>query len=110
MREAAVAGALLALATGGAAPAQEAALVTQAKDTTGTPAERAAAMLAEMTQAEKLTLLEGYFGTGRGTFTAPAEAREGSAGYVPGIPRLGIPPQWVTVAGIGVASQGAAKT
>jgi beta-glucosidase len=63
-----------------------------------------------MTQAEKLTLLEGYFGTGRGTFTAPAEAREGSAGYVPGIPRLGIPPQWETDAGIGVASQGAAKT
>ncbi len=106
---AAVAGALLVLVASGPAPAQDPALVTQAKDTVGSPAERAATMLAQMTQAEKLTLLEGYFGTSRGTFAAPAEAREGSAGYVPGIPRLGIPPQWQTDAGIGVASQGGAK-
>ncbi len=33
----------------------------------------------------------------------------GSAGYVPGIPRLGIPPQWQTDAGVGVATQGGAK-
>jgi beta-glucosidase len=108
---AAIAGALLALAATGPAPAQEAALITLAKDTTGSPVERAAAMLAQMTQAEKLTLLEGYFGTdfAPGKFTAPAEAREGSAGYVPGIARLGIPPQWQTDAGLGVASQGGAK-
>ena len=41
--------------------------------------------------------------------TAAAEARPGSAGYVPGIARLGIPPQWITDAGIGVATQGGAK-
>lgn len=29
----------------------------------------------------------------------------GSAGFVPGIPRLGIPPQWITDAGLGVATQ-----
>ena len=38
----------------------------------------------------------------------PPEARYGSAGYVPGIPRLGIPPQWETDAGVGVATQGGA--
>lgn len=110
IRVAALVGAVLAVSAAGAAPAQDSALIVQAKETVGTPTERAATMLAQMTQAEKMTLLEGYFGTGRGSFTAPAEAREGSAGYVPGIPRLGIPPQWQTDAGIGVASQGGAKT
>jgi beta-glucosidase len=68
-------------------------------------------MLAQMTQAEKLSLLEGYFATdfAPAKFIAPAAAREGSAGYVPGIDRLGIPPQWQTDAGLGVASQGGAK-
>ena len=84
--------------------------VTLAADTTGTPGERAAAMLAQMTQAEKLTLLKGYFGTDfpPAGFIAPPEARAGSAGYVPGIPRLGIPAQWQADAGIGVATQGGA--
>jgi beta-glucosidase len=110
-RKAAIAGALLTLAASGRAPAQEPASVMLAKDTTGSPTERAAAMLAQMTQAEKLTLLEGYFATdfASAKFTAPAAAREGSAGYVPGIDRLGIPPQWQTDAGLGVASQGGAK-
>ncbi|MBO0749589.1 MAG: glycoside hydrolase family 3 protein [Porphyrobacter sp.] len=96
------------LMAGACAPARETS-VTLARDTKGTPAERAAAMLRQMTEAEKLTLLEGYFATGRGTFSPPEGARQGSAGYVPGIPRLGIPPQWQTDAGLGVASQGAAK-
>ena len=107
----AVAGVLLALAASGAAPAQDVASVTLAKDTRGTPAERAAAMVAQMTRAEKLSLLEGYFGTdfGPGKFTAPENALQGSAGYVPGIARLGIPPQWQTDAGLGVATQGGAR-
>jgi beta-glucosidase len=84
--------------------------VTLAADTRGTPDERAAQMLAQMTLDEKLTLLKGYFGTSfpPTRFEAPAEARAGSAGYVPGIARLGIPPQWETDAGIGVATQGLA--
>ena len=67
-------------------------------------------MLAQMTLDEKLTLLKGYFGTDfpSARFEAPDEARAGSAGYVPGIPRLGIPPQWQADAGIGVATQGGA--
>ena len=72
-RKAIAAGVLLALAASAPAPAQDSASVTLAKDTVGTPAERAALVLAQMTQAEKMTLLEGYFGTGRGSFAAPAE-------------------------------------
>ena len=108
-RNATVAGALLLIAA--SAGAQDHVLVTLAKDTGGAPAERAAAIVVQMTQAEKLSLLEGYFGTDFAAtkFTAPAAAREGSAGYVPGIKRLGIPAQWQTDAGLGVASQGGAR-
>jgi len=85
--------------------------VVLAADTTGTPAERAAQMVAQLTREEKLTLVKGYFG---GDFppteyVAHPDAIDGSAGFVPGIPRLGIPPQWETDAGLGVASQGTAK-
>jgi beta-glucosidase len=63
-----------------------------------------------MTRDEKLTLVFGYFATDFPPkhYTAPPEGRAGSAGYVPGIPRLGIPPQWETDAGVGVATQGGA--
>src|SRR6478735_6787780 len=101
-----------ALALAGAVPAgaQQAASVVLAAQTHGTPAERAAQMLTQMTLDEKLTLLKGYFGTDfpSSRFEAPEEARAGSAGYVPGIPRLGIPAQWQADAGIGVATQGGA--
>src|SRR5436190_18472208 len=72
---------------------------------------RAELVLAEMSRAEKQTLVFGYFATDapEKKYVAPPEARAGSAGYVPGIPRLGIPPQWETDAGIGVASQAGAK-
>ncbi len=83
---------------------------TMAAETTGSPEERAATMLAQMSRAEKLTLLMGYFGesfpaTGYQVIDGP---RAGSAGFVPGIERMGIPPQWQTDAGIGVATQGGA--
>jgi beta-glucosidase len=102
---------IAALTSSESAPAQNVAAATQAKDARGTPAERAAAMLAQMSLPEKLTLLEGYFATdfAPNKFTAPEGSREGSAGFVPGIPRLGIPPQWQTDAGLGVASQGGAR-
>ncbi len=85
--------------------------VTLAADTQGSPEERAVTMLAQMTQDEKLSLLMGFFGTDfpPGGFEAPEEARYGSAGYVPGIARLGIPAQWQADAGIGVATQGGAQ-
>jgi len=68
---------------------------------------RAELVLAEMSRAEKQTLVFGYFATDAPwkKYVAPPEGRLGSAGYVPGIPRLGVPPRWETDAGIGVASQ-----
>ncbi len=68
---------------------------------------RADLVLPQMTEAEKLTLVFGYFGehkTDSGYLRPPA-ARYGSAGYVPGVARLGLPPQWETDAGVGVATQ-----
>lgn len=72
-----------------------------------TAAERANLVLQAMSLDEKKLLVFGYFGSPMKdrNYTPPAEARMGSAGYVPGIPRLGIPPQWLTDAGVGVATQ-----
>jgi beta-glucosidase len=69
--------------------------------------QRADLIVAQMTQDEKLTLVFGYFGSNqeKPKFTPSPEARMGSAGYIPGIPRLGVPPQWETDAGVGVATQ-----
>ena len=74
------------------------------------PDARAAMLAQAMTRDEKLTLVFGNFSSSHPPkkYTAPAGGRDGSAGYVPGIPRLGIPPQWQTDAGVGVATQGAA--
>src|SRR5438270_13332231 len=72
--------------------------------------QRAAQAVSRMTLDEKLRLVFGYFASDwTGGYKVPPEARYGSAGFVPGIPRLGIPPQWETDAGVGVATQGAAK-
>src|SRR3954451_15547160 len=70
--------------------------------------ERAAAAVSKMTLDEKLTLVFGYFGSDWQGKKPPAGVRYGSAGYVPGIPRLGIPAQHETDAGVGVATQGGA--
>lgn len=96
-----------------AAPAATAQRTTPARAWTNaklSPEARTQAILAQMTEDEKLTLVFGYFGTDfpPKQYKAPKEARPGSAGYIPGIPRLGIPAQWQTDAGIGVATQGAA--
>ncbi|MGZ2411109.1 beta-glucosidase [Sphingomonas sp. F9_3S_D5_B_2] len=73
--------------------------------------QRAQLAVRAMTRAEKMELVFGYFGTDNPgkNFKAPAEAIQGTAGYIPGIPRLGIPAQWQTDAGVGVATQGGAK-
>ncbi|WP_198117208.1 glycoside hydrolase family 3 C-terminal domain-containing protein [Massilia rhizosphaerae] len=69
--------------------------------------ERANLVLREMTLDEKLKLVFGYFG-GDDKWkktTRPAPAYDQSAGFVYGVPRLGIPHLWETDAGLGVASQ-----
>jgi beta-glucosidase len=71
------------------------------------PDARAALALKAMTTKQKLTLVFDYFGSEKpdASYHPPRGARMGSAGYVPGIPALGIPPQWLTDAGLGVATQ-----
>lgn len=105
--------ALVAASPSAAAPAfpvQRAADTQPWADFRLTPDARVALLVPQMTQAEKMTLIRGYFATDYPPrrFTAPEAGRAGSAGYVPGVPRLGIPAQWQTDAGIGVATQGGA--
>jgi beta-glucosidase len=68
-------------------------------------AERAQMALSEMTQDEKLSLVQGEIGAPWGDQPKPKTAI-GSAGFVPGIPRLGIPPLQETDAELGVANPG----
>ena len=67
--------------------------------------ERAEAALERMTQSEKLSLVHGVLGAPWGGRPKP-EGAIGSAGYVPGIPRLGIPALQETDAELGVANPG----
>src|ERR1044072_8179006 len=98
-----LAGASVALATAGVAAAQHAPKRASASaarpwmNARLSPDRRAALVLARMTRAEKLQLVFGYFGTDfppKNGFKMPEGARPGSAGYIPPIPRLGLPPAW----------------
>ena len=106
----------LALTSMGAAIAQDRPWMDTALD----PDRRAELLLAEMTAEEKLSLLMGEYANDETSVLAwlnaktpipgiawspPSGARRQSAGYVPGIARLGVPPQWQTDAGLGVATQ-----
>ena len=71
------------------------------------PADRRAALaLAAMTQEEKLSWVLGHFGSDFANKTKrhPA-ALPYSAGYIAGVPRLGLPALFETDAGLGVATQ-----
>lgn len=72
---------------------------------------RADLVQAQLTREEELTLVRGYFGANnRGRMNGyPDEIRKvlpGSAGYVAGIPRLGIPALTESDASLGVANGG----
>ncbi|MEO6602437.1 MAG: glycoside hydrolase family 3 C-terminal domain-containing protein [Polyangiaceae bacterium] len=71
--------------------------------------ERAAQLIAALTQSEKLSLLTGYFGVQKewNNYRFP-ETRPQSAGLVRGILRARLTPQWQSDAGSGVATQGEA--
>ena len=66
-----------------------------------TPDERADALLARMTQSEKLELVEGGVTT---NLTYGYTVPRGAGGYVPGIPRLGIPELYFVDGSLGLAS------
>ena len=68
------------------------------------PDQRADLLEQQMTPEEKHRLVFGQPGTARADRREPPPERSlGSAGFVPGVPRLGIPDQQETDAGIGVA-------
>ena len=67
--------------------------------------QRADLVLKEMKQEEKLALVLGCFGSDSWNSKRHAAAIPASAGYVAGVPRLGLPALFEADAGIGVASQ-----
>ncbi len=72
------------------------------------PDKRAELAVSTMTIDEQFALVRGYVGVTInapfiGNIVAPKEARQ-SSGYVPGVPRLGIPGLWETDASMGVAN------
>jgi len=90
-------------------------------DKSKSPDQRARAAVAAMTLDEKLLMIMGYGGADLSkepddvvppSVKADVAAHfiQGSAGYVPGIPRLSIPPQWQTDASIGVRVEKMART
>jgi beta-glucosidase len=71
------------------------------------PAKRASLAVEAMTLDEKLKLVFGYVGgdlTWKQGSKRPPESRKGSAGFIYGVPRLGISHLWETDAGLGVSS------
>jgi beta-glucosidase len=95
---------LLATTTPTAVTAQSTAKATSEvwRDTSLSPVERAAALVKAMTLEEKLGYVHGLFPPM--TKPAPADMIQ-SAGYVAGIPRLGIPTLRESDASLGVANQ-----
>src|SRR5215470_3565721 len=75
-------------------------------NTSLSPDERAAMVVKEMTLDEKVTLLHGTGHPGLGPMSPLSAGSNGGAGYVVGIPRLGIPGIQMSDAAYGVRSSG----
>ncbi|WP_240320878.1 beta-glucosidase [Sphingomonas crusticola] len=69
------------------------------------PDQRASLLEAQMTTEEKLTIVHGPMGRSRMGIPKPERAL-GSAGFIPGIPRLGIPDLQEADASVGVTNPG----
>ena len=70
------------------------------------PDERAAMVVKEMTLDEKITLLHGTGMVGLSPMSPLVVHSNGGAGYVPGIPRLGIPAIQMSDAAYGIRGSG----
>jgi beta-glucosidase len=70
------------------------------------PDERAAMVVKEMTLDEKISMLHGTGMAGLGPVSPLAVHSNGGAGYVVGVPRLGIPPIQMSDAAYGVRMSG----
>jgi beta-glucosidase len=83
-------------------------------DVRRSPDERARLALVALRPEEKLSLLSGYVAlprTGRDGAQSPLPPGAiPAAGFVPGVPRLGIPALYETDAGLGVANPGGVRT
>ena len=73
------------------------------QDPASDPDARAAALVAQMTLEEKVRILHGHFPN---MMPVRPDGVPMSAGYVPGVERLGIPAQRMTDAGLGVSAAG----
>jgi beta-glucosidase len=73
------------------------------------PDARADLVVAAMTQDEKLSVVNGYFGAALPGLPLPPGVKPADlpfvSGYIPGIPRLGIPAITESDAGLGIANQ-----
>ena len=78
------------------------------RDASLPPPQRAQMALAQMTQREKLSLVHGVIAAPWGGKPRP-DGSVGSAGYVRGVPRLGIPALQETDAELGVANPGGVR-
>src|SRR5437764_6331049 len=76
-------------------------------NSTLSPDERAAMVVKEMTLDEKITLLHGTGMEGLGPLSPLSSGSNGGAGYVVGIPRLGIPLLQISDAAYGVRASAA---
>ncbi len=76
------------------------------RDTGLTPDARARALVARITRDEKLRMVRTEFGLPSDKFKEKPEGAIGSAGFMPGNPRLGIPALQETDAGLGVNKPG----
>jgi beta-glucosidase len=86
---------------GGSASSSTSTTTTTTTTTSGTPDTRADAMLAQMTQAEKLQMVQGGVTTNLTYgYTVPL----GAAGWVPGISTLGIPSLYLADGSVGVGN------
>src|SRR5580704_2508104 len=75
-------------------------------DASLSPDDRAAMVLKEMTLDEKIQLLHGTGMQGLSPMAPESVHSNGGAGYVPGIPRLGIPGIQMSDAAYGIRSSG----
>jgi beta-glucosidase len=82
-----------------------AAVVAPCGDRSGAANARAIQTLKAMSQSEKLSLVHGVLGAPWAKGPKPALAI-GSAGYAPGVPRLGVPALQETDAQLGIANPG----
>ena len=76
------------------------------RNTSLSPDERAAMVVKEMTLDEKISMLHGTGMVGLSPMSPLAVHSNGGAGYVVGVPRLGIPPIQMSDAAYGVRSSG----